>query len=507
MHWIDLAIMAAYIVGCMTAGLLARGRPDDEQDYFTAGGRMNSWFSTIVVGLSIAGTFFSGISFISYPSVVYSSGILMPVWGLVVSMPLSFLVLRYWFLPRYLAGKWKYPYDVLEARFGPAARTVAASLYILMRIGWMAAMIYAPTIAIMTMGHLDHRWFWPIVLVTGLTNTFYTVVSGVRGVIVTEAIQMLVIIVGVTATIGSAWWQMPVPFGEAVATLRGAGRLELFNFSANREGLTVFSVVIGLTVGNLTNYIGDQMSLQRYLATGDLRGAGRSFAVNVIGVFIVVGLLTTIGLSLFAFYTHTGDPGLPTNPDQVFPHFVATRLPVGVAGLLLAALLAATSIPSGINTLAAVLTLDFHARMAGQSDGPSLARWGKIYSLVIGLAATCSAGAMSRLGTLFETSQFILGVFAGPLLSCIVLAVGGLRANGRAVVPAILTGWSSGVAVWYIGVYPLWVGPVSAAVTMIVAFALSRFAPFRDRPASDASALDPESRRERRDSAMEELRT
>ena len=93
-------------------------------------------------------------------------------------------------------------------------------MYVLMRVGWMAAMIYAPTIAIITMGNLDPRWFWPIVLVTGLSNTIYTVVSGVRGVIVTEAIQMLVMILGIAATIAACWWQLPVPFSTAVSAWR-----------------------------------------------------------------------------------------------------------------------------------------------------------------------------------------------------------------------------------------------------------------------------------------------
>lgn len=490
MHWIDLTIMAVYIFGCMGAGVLARGKRDDAEDYFTAAGGLGSWFNTIVVGLSIAGTFFSGISFITYPSVVYSSGILMPVWGMLVSMPLAYLVLRYWFLPRYLAGGWKYPYDVLEARFGPATRTAAASLYILMRIGWMAAMIYAPTIAIMTMGRLDEKWFWPIVLITGLSNTLYTVVSGIRGVIVTEAIQMLVIIAGVAATIASAWWQLPVPFGDAVANLRDAGRLDLFNFSLDRtQNLTVFTIVIGLTVGNLVNYIGDQMSLQRYLATGDMRAAGRSFLVNVIGVFIVVALLTSVGLSLFVFYASGADPSVPAKADQVFPHFVATRLPVGVAGLLLAALLAATSIPSGINTLAAVLTLDFHSRFSGKLTDAQLAWWGRFYSLVIGLAATFAAGAVSTLGTLFETTQIIMGVFAGPLLSCIVLAVGGLRAGPGAILPALLIGWLAGVGVWYSGTASLWVGPVSAAATLLVAVVLAPMTKHRQRVGFDVGLI------------------
>jgi SSS family solute:Na+ symporter len=476
MHWIDVTIMAAYIVGCMSIGMLARGKGDDAEDYFTAGGRLGGWFSTIVVGLSIAGTFFSGISFFAYPSVAYSSGILMPVWGLAVAMPIAFVVLRYWFLPRYLAGGWKFPYDIVEARFGANARTAAASLYIMMRVGWMAMMIYAPTVAIMAMGRLDEKWFWPIVLITGLSNTLYTVVSGIRGVIVTEAVQMLVIMIGVGATIASAWWQLPVPFATAISNLSGAGKLDVFNFSLDpKAGMTVFAVVCGLSISNLTNYIGDQMSLQRYLATGDARAAVRSFGVNVIGVVIVVCLLTAVGLSLFVFYANTADPSLPAKADKIFPHFVATRLPPGIAGLLLAALLAATSIPSGINTLAAVITLDFHSRFAGQLDSAQLAKWGKIYSLVIGLAATLSAGIVSSLGTIFEVSQVILGLFAGPLLSCIVLATAGVRMRSLFMIIAMGCGWAAGFVATYSGLHALWVGPASALTTIIVGWSLSRF--------------------------------
>ncbi len=492
MHWIDVSIMVAYTIGIVTVGMLAKGKSRDTADYFIAGGTLNSWFHTIVVGLSIAGTFFSGISFIAYPSVVYSSGIVLPFWGLLVGMPTCYLVLRFWFLPRYLAGGWKYPYEVLEVRFGRSTRTVAAVLYVLMRVGWMAAMIYAPTVAIITMGRLDEKWFWPIVLATGLSNTLYTVASGVRGVIATEALHIPVIVFGVSATIASAWWQLPVPFGTAIEGLMHSGRLDAFNFSLDPKAvLTVWTVLFGVTVANLTNYIGDQMSLQRYLATGDVRAASRSFAVNVVGVFVVVGLLTIVGLSLFAFYKYSVDPSLPTKPDQVFPHFVATRLPVGVAGLLLAALLAATGIPSGINTLAAVLTLDFHARIVHDMTPARQLWWAKCYSLLIGLAATFTAGIVSKLGTLFELSQIILGVFAGPLLSCVVVAVGGWRCTGLAMLAGMLLGWTAGVAVTWSGAAAPWVAPTSALTTLLSALLLTRLFPRRSEPRPANVELSP----------------
>ena len=95
--------------------------------------------------------------------------------------------------------------------------------------------------------------------------------------------------------------------------------------------------------------------------------------------------------------------------------------------------------------------------------------WGRIYSLVIGLAATGAAGVVSSLGTLFELSQIILGVFAGPLLSCIVAAVAGWRCSGRVMILAMLIGWAAGVTVTWSGASALWVAPVSAAMTLMVA--------------------------------------
>ena len=89
----------------------------------------------------------------------------------------------------------------------------------------MAGRISAPTIAIITMGNLDPRWFWPIVLITGLSNTLYTVVSGVRGVIVTEAIQMLVMMLGISATIAACWRQLPVSMSTAVSFSNVRSRL------------------------------------------------------------------------------------------------------------------------------------------------------------------------------------------------------------------------------------------------------------------------------------------
>lgn len=475
---LDLAIIAVYLALSIAAGLWFRGRQETTGDYFTASGGLGGLLGSILVGLSIAATLFSGISFLSYPSVIFSDGIVLFMGVALICMPMAWLVLL-WFLPRYLAHPVQQPYDLIEARFGGAARTVAAAMYVLMRIGWMAAMIYAPTLALMAAARLDPSWFWPIVLITGLSSTFYTVMGGIRGVIITDAIQFCVIMLGIAMTIGYVVLHLPVPMTEAWQTLEESGRLHWLNFSLDPQApLTFWTVAIGVTVANIANYVGDPMSLQRYLACGSVAAAKRSFIINVVGVLIVLTLLMGVGLSTFTWYHYVPDPHLPTNADKVFPHFIATELPTGISGLLLAALLAATmsSMTSGINALAGTITLDFRTRLGPAMSPPQAMRFARRTSWLVGLASTLAAGFVDRLGTIFQLTQIILGVFAGPLLVAVLLAVTQARIRGAALVAGLITGGLLGMLAAYSPhIAALWVAPIAATGTAAVTFLINPF--------------------------------
>jgi SSS family solute:Na+ symporter len=478
MSTIDVIIIVAYLLGSMLIGLLLRGKDKSSEDFFTASGGLTSLFSIVVVGLSIASALFSGISFVMYPGVVYSSGITVIAGIILICMPVSYLVLRYWFLPRYLGHGCRFPYDIVEERFGLGTRMLASGLFALMRIGWMAAMVYAPTLAIMTMGKLDARWFWPLILAQGLSSTIFTVFVGVRGVVITDALQMIVIGLGIAATIGFALTQIPVPLSVAWSDVMHSGRLIHLDFSLDlTKGLTFWTITIGIIVGNLGNYVADQMSLQRYLATGSASAAGRSFLVNVVGVYAILILLAAIGMSLFVYYSHVPDPTLPMrngviDADRVFPHFVATRLPTGIAGLLMAAIMAASSMTPGINTVAGVLTVDFHARIWPRTSKAQQLRWARYYSLIVGVASTIVAGLLADARGLFELVQVILGVFSGPLLACVVLAVSGIRLSGRAMSIGMVVGCLVGIAATRTSLAGLWVAPLSVITSMLVSLAV-----------------------------------
>lgn len=478
---IDFAIIIVYMVVTIGVGIACRGKQTDADDYFTANGKMSGIFQSLLVGLSIAATFFSGISFLGYPSVTYKYGTAI-LLGL-VTFPLAWLVLRFWFLPKYIKGGYTQPYDIIEKRLGSQMRTVAAAMYVLFRIGWMAALIYAPAVAIIAAAGLSDKWFWPIVLIIGFSSTLYTTLGGIRGVIVTDAIQFLVIAIGVILTITVIIFRLPVSVSEMFSYLHQANKLEMPGFSMNPTKMfTVWSILIGFSVSNFSVYMGDQMSLQRYLATGNIKSASRSFLINIIGVIFVLILLAGVGVCLSAWYHFMPDTNLPASDDKVFPYFVSTQLPVGIAGLLLAAILAATmsSMTSGINTLAASITLDFRGRFGEKLTPEKQLGFARKMSLIIGLTCSLIAGIVGKLGTIFEMTQALLGIFGGPLLAYMILAILGKCVNKVAIFTATALALIAGGIVTLSACANIWVSTVTFLTTIGLTLLFNSFVREKD---------------------------
>jgi solute:Na+ symporter, SSS family len=213
------------------------------------------------------------------------------------------------------------------------------------------------------------------------------------------------------------------------------------------------------------------MALQRYLATREISSALRSFRINVCGVILVIGLLSGIGLTMFVFYHFHPDPTLPSEADKIYPHFIATQLPAGVSGLVLAAILAATmsAMTSGINAISSTITLDLLPRIAGPISPTQQLRFARICSSVVGIVATILAGFVHRLGTLFDLTQIILGVFAGPLLVVVVLATARSRVPSGGVIAGLIAGCIAGWCVAFSPIASLWTAPVAALSTLVIA--------------------------------------
>jgi len=477
MQFLDIAVILVYLIGVIWAGLSSRGKEGDSDDYFTAKGGFAGKLGIVMVGLSMAATLFSGISFVIYTSTAYTDGARIAV--AVLGLPVSWLVLRFWFLPRYLAGSGTHPYDIIERRLGREVRLCVSAMFILLRIGWMAVMLVAPTLVLMGAAGLGSEWFWPIVILTGATCTLYTAIGGIRSVIVTDAIQFLVMGVGILFIIGFILVKVGLPVGDMFDQLQQSGRLNLWDFSFDpKESFTFWGVFFGLTAANLGSYMGDLMMLQRYLAAESPRAAARAFAINMWGVILVIIALVTTGLLLWVWYNNHPDPNLPAKTDHVLAYFIAQELPAGVSGLLIACILAATmsSMTSGIIALSGTLTNDWVQRFGRVRTQVELIRFGRISSVVIGLVAILAAGAASKAGTLFQISQAVLGGFLGPMLACMTIVAAGWKFRPRAVLVGMALGTLTGWIIAFSPIAVVWVAGGSAVVTLAVPLLAGRVA-------------------------------
>jgi solute:Na+ symporter, SSS family len=475
MRLLDLTVIAVYLFGVIAVGLAYRGRKEEADAFFTDKGGFRGRLGTFLVGLSIAATLFSGLSFVVYTSTAYSQGARIALGAL--GIPIAWVVLRFWFLPRYLRDAGQHPYDIIEQRFGATTRLVISAMFILMRVGWMGAMLAAPTLVLMGAAGLASQWFWPIVLTIGLSCTVYTAIGGIRSVIITDAIQFLVIALGLLFIIGFTYSRIGLPAGAIIGELNDLGRLNVFSISFDlTDTYSFFGILIGLTVSGLGSYMADLMMLQRYLAAESPAAAARSFAVNMWGVIVVILSLVTVGLLLSIWYLHHPDPDLPASADQVLSFFIARQLPPGMSGLLIAAIMAATmsSMTSGIIALGGTITTDWVGRFGRQRSPGELFRVGRMVSGGIGLLATLAGGFTAQLGSLFQVSTTVLAVFLGPMLGCMVLVVSGARVRPMGVLCGLAVGTVAGWAVVISAISFIWVSPISSVVTIATAYCFGR---------------------------------
>ena len=281
-------------------------------------------------------------------------------------------------------------YEYLELRFGPRARLLGVVLYLYMRFLWMGAIIYSASVALtiitqdtapaaiasLTGGaiHFDETsWFYFVLLSTGLVSTLYTVMGGISAVIWTDVVQMLVLFLGAvftlivvaveTGTGPLVWWREVTSISHTIPPLAS------WNLS---ERNTIVWSLLGIFFWHVCTHASDQVALQRYFSNPDVKSARKTALVGIVMDVTMQTLLGMVGAALLVYYLqHPGElPAGVTNPanskfaDKIFPHFINHGLPVGVSGIVIAAIFAVaqSSLDSGINSTTTVIMIDLVRR-------------------------------------------------------------------------------------------------------------------------------------------------
>jgi sodium-coupled monocarboxylate transporter 8/12 len=317
------------------------------------------------------------------------------------------------------------------------------------------------------------------VLALGLGTSFYTVLGGMEGVIWTDVAQAIVFVGGILSIAAFILADFGWDVGAIHAVAASAGRTRMADWRLDPMiDVTVWSTMTGFFVINLASYGADQVVLQRYFTAKNVRASRRSVIANACIDAPTTTLLFLVAIGIFSYFQKHADL-LPAgfNPDRVLPYFVITSLPSGVAGLVIASIMAATmsSISSGVNSIATASLVDFYQRYYRNEAPPShflnVSRW---MSLGWGLGATIMGLYVGKLGTILEISAKTNSFFTGILLGIFLLGMLTARATWQGTSIGALV---SLLAVIYIGTFTpasfFLYAPIGLVLTMLLGYLFS----------------------------------
>src|SRR5687767_13751359 len=402
-----------------------------------AGGRsIPGW----AVGLSMFGSYINSISFLANPGKAFAAN--WNAFAFTIATPVAALVAVRWFVPFYRKSGEVSAYEHLERRFGPWARTYAVVCFLLTQVARTGTVVYLLALAVSPLT----GWSVPTVIVlTGTLMVLYSIFGGIQAVVWVGAVQSAVLVAGPVVCVIVLLGLVPGGVGGVFETAGAAGKFSLGSFAPDLTASTFWVVLIyGLTI-NLGNFGIDQSYVQRYISTPTLRQARRSVWITAALYVPTAALFFFIGTSLWAL--HRARPDLfPANldaaakPDDVFPAFIAGQLPLGMAGLVVASIFAA-SMDSSLSSMATLTLCDVYKRYvrprAGERESLAVLRGS---TLGWGVLATGAALLMTRAKNVLDVWWELAGVFSGGMLGLFLLGLIARRARNAAAVTAVTIG-------------------------------------------------------------------
>jgi SSS family solute:Na+ symporter len=427
----DLTVIGLYFLVTIGIGFWATRRQETAGDYFLGARNLPAW----AVLLSIVATETSALTVISVPGIGSRGDLtfLQLAFGFAVGRT----AVAVWLLPGYFRGEQETAYARLESRFGPTTRRLVSVVFLITRFLGDGVRIFAGAIPLA----LVTGWSVPLaILAMGGVTLVYTYFGGLKAVVWADVVQLAVYLAGGVAALVIAW-QLAGGGMHAMAAAASVGKLRVLNPTMNLTA--TYSLIGGLIGGAMLSAAShgtDHLIVQRLLATRSLRDARMALIGSGVVVILQFLLFLLVGSAIWA-------AGLaPENilADEIFPRFIIQHLPVGLAGLVVAGILAAamSTISSSINALASSMTHDIYVSVTGRRDPAHLLRVGRVFSAVWGTGLIAGAlffysYASGNDMPIVVLALSIASVTYGPLLGTYFLAGRWPRAQGRDVVGAV----------------------------------------------------------------------
>ncbi len=480
---LDFLVLVVYLVAVVGLGsYFARGVKSSE-DFFLAG-RSFGWFP---LGLSIVVSLLSANGYLSTTGYVYSQDLQYITIAPMV-LPVLLLVL-YVFVPIFHRYRVTTVYQYIEYRLGPRSHLLTTLAFLLKRAAWLGAVVYVPCVPLSRVAGIDLEF---CILAVGVGATVYTVLGGMKAVVWTDVLQFFVLVGGLIFMIWALLNSVEGGASGIWSTAQAGGRTTWLKLRGDLlYETTIWALICTSIASNIAAYGTDQVTLQRCFSARSLRDSQLSLLSNGLVLLPIIFLQGVLGLGLFAFYQqfperlHDG-----ISKDHVVVFFAANELPAGVAGIIIAAIFAATmsSVDSGINSLSTTCVVDLYRRWfrtptqpdasAAEADQGELrlARWLTVFWGV--MATAIALFIFPHAGSIVLMAARITGLFSGPLAGIFLLAIFIRSARDMPCVTAAILGWATASYIAFgTEIIFWWWSPVSCIVTVAVGWGLSVLSP------------------------------
>jgi SSS family solute:Na+ symporter len=461
----DYIVICVYLLGITLFGSWFARFQKTTTDYFLTGRSVPWW----AICFTVVATETSTLSFIGVPAASYAGN--MTFLQLAMGYILGRLLVSILFIPAYFRGDLFTSYELLQRRFGSSVKVVGAGIFLVTRTFADGVRLFATGLVISVVTGLPVSW---TVVILGAAMIVYTVRGGVSAVIWTDVVQMFVYAGGALVVFVALLNRIPGGWAEMWSTGAAAGKFVVLDLSTDPSQVyTLWAGLIGGVALTLATHGTDQFLVQRLLAARSARQASIGLALSGGVVFVQFVLFLFIGVLLFTYYQHTPPPPLQRT-DEVLPAFIVHTLSGGMAGFIVAAVVAAALSPS-LNAMAATTVNDFYVKyVRPDADESTLMRVSRLSTLVWGLAQLFVALAAQWMDqSVLDAGLAVLSLASGPVLGAFLVGV----LNRRVRAPAMLGGLAAGiVALWCVWVAGslawTWYTFVGATVTSVIAIAL-----------------------------------
>ncbi len=475
---LDALAILLYLAGMVAIALYFARRNTNTEEYFVG----NRGFAGWVIGLSMLGTIVSSATFLALPAAAYALD-----WRQLAvnfAVPLVAVLAVVFFIPLFRRGRMTSAFEYLGLRYGPIPRLYGTVSFIILQVIRTAQVLFlvALPVQFLTGASLEAT-----IIGTGVFVACYTVVGGIDTVIWTDVVQTIVMIVGGVVCAGYVVVALPQGLDQIIEVGSAADKFSLGSFDWDLTRRTFWTVLLLGIVNWLAIYGGDQNIVQRYVSSRSTREARKATILYSVLALPMWAFFFFVGTSVFVYYqTFPTEDVQKLAVDQILPYFILTRIPAGMAGLIVAAIIAAamSTLDSSINAIATVSVVDLLKPFLARDRSDRYYLWAA-RMIATGAAVLMIMGALTfaRISkeSMNDISLIVTSVFGGCLMGLFMVGIFTRRVDGFAANCALAAAVVFNVYLalgafeilpqsWRLRAHEYWVGALVNGCFVLVAY-------------------------------------